>query len=132
MSINESDINVVVFVSSVQLFIYQNRISLKIFRDIVYTEASCCVEISELEGSLAVLMLLYSHLIPFHCILPSADTPTAIHFLPNPYYRAHIEWIKNSLHVAHSVSKHISLKKQWIFLTSVSRCPRFLKAYLFC
>ena len=113
MSINETDVNVVMFVSSVQLFMYHNRMSLKIFPYIVYTDASCCVEISETEGSLAVFMLLYSyfHISPFHCILHSADTPTAIHLLLYPYYLAYIEWITKSLRVACSVSNQLKPEK---------------------
>jgi hypothetical protein len=64
MPVNVTDINLVLFVSSVQLFMYHNRMPLKIFPDTVYTEASCCVEIIETEGSLAVFML-HSHLSPF-------------------------------------------------------------------
>jgi hypothetical protein len=79
MSINETDNNVVVFVSSVHLFLYHNRMSLNIFPDFVYTEASCRVEISETEGSLAFFMLLHFHISPFHFILPSAYTPTYCH-----------------------------------------------------
>jgi hypothetical protein len=93
MSIIETDINVLVFVSSVQLFMSNNRLSLKIFPDIDYAEASCCVEISETEGSLisetegslAVFIMLYSHINPFHGILPSADTPTVIRVLLNSH-----------------------------------------------
>ena len=91
MSINETDIDLVAFVSSDQLFLYQHGMSLKTFPGIVYMEASYCVEISEMEGSLTVLMTLYPRLIPFHCILPTADTPTATHHWPNPYYRAQID-----------------------------------------
>jgi hypothetical protein len=90
MSINEADINVVMFVCSVQLFMYHNRMSLKIFPDIVCTEASCCVEISEREGSFPVFML-YFLISPFHRILRSVDTPTATHLLLNPYYRSYVE-----------------------------------------
>ena len=56
-------------------------------------------------------MLLYSHLSPFHCILPSADTPTANHLLLNPYYLAYNERITNSLHVVLSVSNHLEPEK---------------------
>jgi hypothetical protein len=67
MLINETDIPVVMSVSSVQLFVYHNRMSLKTFPGIVYAEASYCVEISETEGSVVVFMLLYFHISPFHC-----------------------------------------------------------------